>query len=185
MEKNEFHLDVVSVRLVNECPVLSRDKVSDPQSAIRVVGNIFKDLDREVVGVINLRSDGTPINLHVASIGSLNASIVEPREMLKASILSNAAKLVMVHNHPSGDVAPSKEDIRVTDRMARICVLVGIELLDHVIVGADNNTYFSFREKGIVKYAEPIRYVTELEQLHIDKAAERSRADGDEKIYRR
>ena len=99
MEGNEFYLDVVSVRLVNECHVLSRDKVSDPESAIKAVGDIFRDLDREVVGVINLKSDGTPINLHVASIGSINASIVEPREMLKASILSNAAKLVMVHNH--------------------------------------------------------------------------------------
>ena len=185
MEGNEFYLDVVSVRLVNECPVLSRDKVSDPESAIKAVGDIFRDLDREVVGVINLKSDGTPINLHVASIGSINASIVEPREMLKASILSNAAKLVMVHNHPSGDVTPSKEDIRVTDRMARVCDLVGIELLDHVIVGADNRSYFSFREKGMVRYADPIRYATELDQVNFGKAAERSHADGDEKVYRR
>ena len=185
MGKNEFHLDVVSIRLVSEYPILSKEKVVDPKSAIRAVGEVFKELDREVVGVINLKTDGTPINFHVVSMGSVNASIFEPRELLKASILSNAASLVMVHNHPSGDLSPSKQDIQTTDRAARIRDMVGIPLLDHVIVGGDNRSYFSFQEKGMVRYASPIRYATDMEQINIDKVAERSRGHGDETVYRR
>ena len=99
MSRNEFELDVVSVKLVKSAKVHAEDKIKDPESAIRAVGELLKDADREVVGVINLASDGTPINLHIVSIGTLNATLVEPREMLKSSILSNAARMIMVHNH--------------------------------------------------------------------------------------
>ena len=186
METNEYRLDVVSVRLVRDSHILSKEKISDPESAIKVAGELLKDLDREVVAVINLKTDGTPINLHVASMGGLQFSIVEPRELLKASILSNAARLVMVHNHPSGDVTPSRDDIRITDRIARVCDMVGIPLLDHVIVGGDSRSYFSFSEKGMVRYEEPIRYKTEINELKLGKMTERrSREDGKQEVYRR
>ena len=149
MSRNEFELDVVSVKLVKSAKVHAEDKIKDPESAIRAVGELLKDADREVVGVINLASDGTPINLHIVSIGTLNATLV--------SILSNAARMIMVHNHPSGDMMPSKEDIMITDRMAKICTIVGIPLIDHVIVGDDNHSYFSFKEKGMVEYKGSIR----------------------------
>ncbi len=184
MSHKEYSVDMVSVRLVKDYVLKSKNKITDPESAIKTVGEVLKDVDREVVGVINLASDGTPINYHVASIGTLNATLVEPREMLKATILSNAARIIMVHNHPSGDMKPSKEDIMITDRMGRICEMIGIPLIDHVIVGGDNHAYFSFKEKGMINYHGSIHYENELERINIGKVAERSEND-EHKIYRR
>ena len=87
------------------------------------------------------------------------------------------------HFHPSGDMMPSKEDIMITDRMAKICTMVGIPLIDHVIVGDDNHSYFSFKEKGMVEYKGSIRYETDLKHIHLDKVAERSMKD--DEVYRR
>ena len=184
MSRSEFELDVVSVRLVKSTMVKAKDKIKDPESAIKAAGDLLKDADREVVGVINLATDGTPINLHIASIGTVRTALVEPREMLKASILSNAAKIIMVHNHPSGDMTPSKEDIMITDRMAKVCTMVGIPLVDHVIVGGDNHSYFSFHEKGMVEYQGSIRYESDLAHIHLGRVAERSGID-EHKIHGR
>lgn len=100
-----------------------------------------------MVCVINLKSDGTPINCNFASMGAINQAVAEPRELFKSAILSNAAKMILVHNHPSGRLEPSKEDTIMTDRILKLSCLLGIPLDDHVIVGEDNSRYFSFREK--------------------------------------
>ena len=184
MENSDFQLDVVSVRLVKDHPIYSPVKIKDPESAIKVMGEIMKDLDREIIGIINLKTDGTPINCHIASVGSLNNSLAAPREMLKASILSNAANIVMIHNHPSGDIQPSKDDICTTDRMAKVCSLIGIPLLDHVIVGGDNKDYFSFAQKGKIKYMESVIYATDMEEIQLGKVAERS-DNGGREVYNR
>ena len=81
------------------------------------------------------------------STGSLNQSIVHPREVFKAAILSSAAALILVHNHPTGDTTPSAEDREVTRRLVEVGQLVGIRVLDHVIVG---DGYFSFAEGGLL-----------------------------------
>lgn len=150
MEKRN-RLDVVSVRLVKDAPLLSEHKICGPQDAIAVLGEFLCDLDREMVCVINLRADGTPLNCHFASMGSVNQSIACPRELFKSSILSNAANMIIVHNHPSGTLFPSKEDTALTERMAKLCCMMGIPLLDHVIVGGDNREYYSFKEKELLK----------------------------------
>lgn len=106
--------------------------------------------DREVVCVVNLRSDLKPINVHFASVGSLNEAMAHPRELFKSSILSNAASMMLIHCHPSGNVFPSKADMMMTDRMNKLCELMGIPLIDHIIVGGDNREFFSFREKGMI-----------------------------------
>ena len=81
-----------------------------------------------------------------SSIGSLNAPIIHPREILKPAILASAACIILVHNHPTGHPAPSKEDVKFTRRFAKCGELIGINLLDHVIIGAD--TYQSLKESG-------------------------------------
>ena len=85
-------------------------------------------------------------SIEMVSKGSLNTSIVHPREVLKAAILSNAASIILVHNHPSGDPEPSSEDFAITGRMKKACDILGINLLDHIIIG--NNNYYSFKDKG-------------------------------------
>lgn len=142
--KNPFKLDVVSVRLVKDAPLLSDHRIASPEDAVDVAGELMCDLDREVVCIINLKTDGTPINCHFASMGALDHAIVQPREMFKASILSNAAKIMVLHSHPSGNLSPSKEDCNMTDRLLRVADLLGIPIVDHIIVGGDNKEYFSF-----------------------------------------
>lgn len=108
------------------------------------------EMDREVLCVINMKTDGKAINFSIVSIGAINQSVAEPRELFKTSILSNAASMIMVHNHVSGNLEPSKSDVMVTDRMVQLCNFMGIPLLDHIIVGGDNSEYFSFKEKDIL-----------------------------------
>ena len=83
-------------------------------------------------------------------IGSLNEAMAHPRELFKSSILSNAASMMLIHCHPSGNVFPSKADTMMTDHMNKLCELMGIPLIDHIIVGGDNREFFSFREKGMI-----------------------------------
>lgn len=149
---NDFKLDVVSVRLVKDAPILSDIKITTPDAAVELLGKYLCEMDREVLCVVNLKSDNTPINCTMVSIGALNQSIANPREMLKASILSNAANMILIHNHPSGNLQPSKEDISVTDRMIKLTGLVGITLLDHIIIGGNNIEYFSMREKKLLRH---------------------------------
>ncbi|SCP98638.1 JAB domain-containing protein [Anaerobium acetethylicum] len=148
--KKTFKLDVISVRLVKDAPIFSEHRISSPQDAVDVIGKQLCEMDREVLCVINLKADSTPINCHFASIGALTEALAHPRELFKTSILSNAAHMILLHCHPSGSLQPSKEDTIMTDRMIKLCGLMGIRLLDHIIVGGDNSRYFSFREKGIL-----------------------------------
>lgn len=150
MPNKTFQLDVVSVRLVKEAPILSEEKINSPETAIHVLGHLLCEMDREVVCVINLKSNMIPINCNIASIGAINQAIAEPRELLKTAILSNAANMILLHCHPSGDPQPSKDDIRITDRMMKLCSLIGVPLQDHIIVGGDNRDYFSFRQNGLM-----------------------------------
>ena len=147
---DDFKLNVVSVRLVKEAPILSDIKISNPEAAVQVLGKYLCEMDREVLCVVNLKSDNTPINCTMASVGSLNQSLVSPREIFKTSILSNAANMLLIHNHPSGSLNPYKEVIEITDRLIQLTDLMGIPLLDHIIVGGNNIEYFSMREKGLM-----------------------------------
>lgn len=146
-----FQLEVVSVRLVRDAPVLSDRKIQKPEDAIAVVGEVLSEMDREVVCVINLKADGTPINCNFVSMGAVNQAMAEPREIFKSAILSNAVSMIMVHNHPSGNLEPSRADTVMTDRILKLSHMAGIPLIDHVIVGGDNTKYFSFKEKDMMK----------------------------------
>lgn len=169
-EQDPFRLEVVSVRLVRDAPLLSSHKIASPWDAVKVVGDFLCEMDREVMCIINLRTDGTPINCSIASIGAVDQAIAEPRELFKASILSNASQMIMAHNHPSGTLMPSREDIMITDRMLKLTGLMGITLNDHVIVGGDNRQYFSFREKKLLRY--PAIYLsTDYHTLDFGNAA--------------
>ena len=165
-----FKLEVVSIRLVKDAPLFSDHKIISPADAVEVVGDFLCEIDREVMCIINLKSDGTPINCNIVSIGAVSQTIAEPRELFKASILSNAAKMIMVHNHPSGGLEPSKQDTMITDRMLKLTDLMGITLQDHVIVGGDNSQYFSFCEKGLLKHPD-IYLSTDYKSLEFGKTA--------------
>ena len=94
-KKNDFKLDVVSVRLVKDAPIYSEHTFNNPADIAAVMGDCMCQFDREVVCVVNLRSDLKPINVHFASVGSLNEAMAHPRELFKSSILSNAASMII------------------------------------------------------------------------------------------
>lgn len=104
--KQKYQLDQVSIRMVKEPPLLSKMPMDSPEAAVRVLADTFRDYDREIMGVVHLRTDNVPINMVIASMGSLNYSLAHPRELLKAAFLSNAASVMLFHNHPSGRLKP-------------------------------------------------------------------------------
>lgn len=149
--KNAFKLDVVSIRMVRESPIYSERKIENPKEAVDLIGEVLRDMDREIICVVNLKTGGVPINCSFVSKGALNYAVANPREILKSSILSNAAQMILVHNHPSGNLTPSKADVRLTQQLQIVCEMVDIPLLDHIIVGGDNQEYFSFREGAMLQ----------------------------------
>ena len=156
MSRNPFRLKQVSVRLKAERPLLSENPVKNPDDAALLVKNLISDFDRETICIVNLRNDLCPINFSLCSIGTLTASMAEPREMIKAMCLSNATSFLMLHNHPGGSLSPSKQDVEITDRMARLGSLLHIPLCDHLIVIPGSNRYFSFKNQGVLTFKEPI-----------------------------
>ena len=159
-------LERVQIRLVQEPSLYSESPINTPEAAVKLLAETFKDYDREVVAVVNLRTDLKPINVNFVSIGALNESLVHPRETLKSAILSNASSILMVHNHVSGKLEPSEEDIKITDRMSQICSLLGIGLTDHVIVGPVDE-YFSFREAKRMPIPN-IQYASEVDAIRMN-----------------
>jgi len=140
-------VDVVSVKLVKEKSFLYKQRtVSSPQSAYELVKEILENEDREKLVACFLNVKNQPVALHVVSIGTINSSFVHPREIFKVAVLSNAASIILFHNHPSGDPTPSQEDFNATERIRDCGKLMGIELLDHVIVG--DGKYYSTKENG-------------------------------------
>lgn len=140
-------VDIVSVKLVKESSMLYKQRrVRSPQDSYELFRDYLGEVDREHFVVACLDTKNQPTNISTAHIGSLNASIVHPREVLKTAILSNAASIICCHPHPSGDPTPSPEDIEITERLAAACKLLSIELLDHIIIG--DGRFISLKEKG-------------------------------------
>lgn len=137
---------IVSLKLVKESIVLYETRtISSPYDAYKLIKNFLIDSDREKFVVACLDTKNQPVNISVVSIGSVNSAIVHPREVFKVAMLSNASKIICFHNHPSGNLKCSKEDENITNRLKECGEILGIELVDHIIVG-DNDTYFSFKE---------------------------------------
>ena len=149
MTKKE-KLDIVAVRLVKDKKLMSEQQIRFPSDAVRILGQEMAQYSREVFAVIHIDAQHRPICATYTSMGMVNRVNVHPRETFQAAILANAAAVVVLHNHPSGSPSPSKEDIDVTETLCRAGKLLGIEVLDHIIVG-DHGRYFSFAENKILK----------------------------------
>lgn len=137
----------VRLKLVEREGVYSNECIDTPEKAISLMASVLAELDREEVCVVNLDSKGHPINYNVVSIGSVNASLVTGRELYKSAILSNAASMIMIHNHPSSELSMSKMDRDVTEKMMYAGILLDIDFLDHVIVAGGTGKMLSLREE--------------------------------------
>ena len=124
-------------------------RIASPMDAQKLAASYIADEDREVFLVMMLNTKNEVIGLHRAHVGSLNASIAHPREIMKCAILNNAASIILAHNHPSGSPLESREDCQVTSRVVEAGKILGIEVLDHVIVTHTGN-HVSLKEKGYI-----------------------------------
>lgn len=123
-------------------------KITSPKELADLLMGEMNDLTQEVLKVILLNTKNVIIGTKDVFKGSLNASVVHPREIFKQAINKNSASIIICHNHPSGDPTPSKEDVNITLRIKECGNIIGIQLIDHIIIG--NNKFVSLKEQGLI-----------------------------------
>ena len=149
----KYRIREVLARLAEGCPLYSEQAMQTPQDAVEVMKRELSKYDREVLVVVNLNSGLKPLNFNIVSIGDLTPAIASIPNLLVSGILSNAASFLVLHNHPSGELTPSQEDIAMTKRVIEAGQLVGIPCVDHIIVaGGESGLHRSMREAGDVEF---------------------------------
>jgi DNA repair protein RadC len=129
-------------------PELKNFDIKDPESVVKAIRASIKDKAKEHFKLILLNPRNKIIGISTISIGTLNASLVHPREVFKDAIMHSAASVVLAHNHPSGDPEPSEDDLTITKRLIEAGKILGIEVIDHIIIA--KNGFFSFKGKGLI-----------------------------------
>ena len=144
MNKKDF--DLVGVRLVPERKLYSEKEIVCSSDAVALLSKELGEHDREVFCVLHLSPRGLPLSASITSMGELTSTLVHPREVFKSAVLSSAAGIVLLHNHPSGNLTPSEEDIKTTERIAVCGRVLGIPVVDHIICA--EHGYISMRSYG-------------------------------------
>lgn len=140
-----------TLELVRESSYLYEKKtIRSPQDAYDIATDVLGLMKRpeEELWVFSLNTKNDVTGMLMVSRGSLSSSIVHPREVFKGALLNNAASIIAIHQHPSGNATPSREDIEVTKRLTEAGKILGVELLDHIVIG--EGEYVSLKEKGYV-----------------------------------
>lgn len=145
---DDYQLKQVDVRLklMDGPSYYSQTPLSNPADAAMVMRDVLKELDREWVCVVNMDNHLKPVNFNVVSIGSINASLAPVQNILKSAMLSNCNNMMLLHNHPSGETEPSREDMQLTKRVSEAAKLMDMSIIDHLIVGGQNGDLYSIRE---------------------------------------
>lgn len=129
-------IPVVSIQMVREKSIpYGTRAITSPDEVYQFAREFLGDADREVVLVLCLDTKNKVVCVQQVSVGTLNQALLSPREVFKSAILANANSIIAVHNHPSGDPTPSREDERVTEKLRKAGELLGIMLYDHVVIG--------------------------------------------------
>ena len=144
-----YRLPRYRVALVREGSCLSEQKtIRSPEDVFAIIGLEYENSVVETAMMLALDTKNKVIGVFTVSTGSLNASIIHPRDVFQRAILSNAASVILVHNHPSGDPSPSSEDLELTRKLIEAGKLLDIEVLDHVVIG--EGRYVSLKERGVM-----------------------------------
>jgi len=133
---------------VSKCQKNILGKINSPKMVVAFFQEELRHLNKEKFIVVFLNTKNLITSYEVVSIGSLSASIVHPREVFNRAIKKSAASIILIHNHPSGNPEPSREDKSITKRLCDVGDVVGIKILDHIVISDDN--YFSFKESDIL-----------------------------------
>jgi DNA repair protein RadC len=122
--------------------------IKNPEAVFKLMSSSIKDKAKEHFKLILLNSRNKKIGISTISIGTLTTSLVHPREVFKDAITHSAASVILAHNHPSGDPEPSEDDLKITRKLVESGKILGVEVIDHIIIGKTN--FYSFREKGLI-----------------------------------
>lgn len=170
VEQNNFGLDVAYIKLEKGYTLADDKPINNPADAVKAVADVLKDLDKEVICLVTLKNNNTPINASIVSVGTANAAFIFPRDIMKTTLLSNATSILVFHNHPSGGAMPSVDDIRFTDSLKQCCDLMGIKLHDHIIIGAASKEWFSFAEKQLIK-PSALKFAEKIEDINLEQTS--------------
>ena len=124
-----------------------------PEDAARLLADTAQ-LAQETFTVITLNTKNRVIDRHLVTVGLANASLAHPREVFRPALLDGAAAIIVSHNHPSNDPAPSAEDLKITRQLVEAGKILDVPVLDHVIIGRGERPFMSLREAGLVSFAE-------------------------------
>ena len=143
-------INIYKLKMIKEDTVEYSTTIKSPDDVTALAREVLEmhEMAEENFIILCLNARNKITGIHTISIGSLNASIVHPREVFKAALLNNANGIICLHNHPSGDPKPSKNDAEITHRLINAGNILGINVLDHIIIG--DNKYMSFKEQGII-----------------------------------
>lgn len=139
----------VKVKLVRDSSVPAR-KVTSPAAAVPMLRELFDGLDREHFVVVLLDVRHGVIACNTVSVGSVSSTLVHPREVFKPALIAGASAILVSHNHPTGDPEPSAEDLVVTKRLTAAGTLLGVEVLDHIIIGNGTGRWVSLKDRGML-----------------------------------
>lgn len=141
---------VYKVMLVQDSSIPVANKyIRSPEDAAKIVSEYLRGVDREHFVGLYLNSANALIAIHTVSVGTLNSSLVHPREVFKLALMVNAASVIVAHNHPSGNAEPSQEDLAVTRQLVEAGKILGITIHDHIIT-TGGTTYASLAERGLI-----------------------------------
>lgn len=159
-------LDFVHVYLKTDKTLYSDVELKDDKAVVEFMRKEMMQYDREVMCLLNMTTKNKVINAQIVSVGAINESIINSREVFKSSILSNAANIILLHNHPSGNPEPSKADILITQKLVSAGNILGIEILDHIIIGGMTGESYSFAANDRMKVikGEAAKYVKEIDK---------------------
>lgn len=129
-------VDIVRIQMVKESSILyDARRITSHEKSYKLFKDFLVDLDREQFMVACLNIKNEPTNITTVSVGNISSSFASPRDVLKTAILSNASKIILAHNHPSGDATPSQADKMITEKIKKAAKLFDIDILDHIIIG--------------------------------------------------
>ena len=146
-DKYELKQVQVRLRLSEAEPLYSTESITSPEIAAKVMAGALAEMDREYCCVVNLDGSNHPINFNIVSIGDINHAYVPVQNIFKSAILSNASSIMLLHNHPSGSLNPSKDDIELTRRVIEAGAIMNIPVIDHLIVAGGTAELVSIREE--------------------------------------
>lgn len=147
---NNKKINIISLKVCKEKSVeYSFERIIKPKDILKLIKTAVGDTDREYFIVINLNNQNLPNSIEITSIVSLTETMVSPREVFKSAIVSNSAKIILCHTHPSGSTSPSDADIKITNALVQIGKFLDIPVIDHLIVGGES--VYSLMENGDIK----------------------------------